>query len=381
MTTSMSQQGYYEVLGLSRGASADEIKKAYRQLALRIHPDKNPDDPTAEKKFKEVAEAFEVLSDPERKDLYDRYGHEGLRERGYAQTNFSSAEDIFKHFGDIFSDSIFEGFFGTSGRRRGGRSGADLRVELELTLEDVATGVSRTIDLRRQVLCETCNGTGSRKGETQSCQTCQGYGEVESVSGFFSVRRACPRCHGEGVVVADPCHDCRGEGRRLGHREVEVQIPPGVHDGNQLRLTGEGDVGVRNSRPGDLYCRVRIKKHPFFERYNDDILCEVPVTFTDVALGTKIEVPTLRDRATVTIPAGTQSGDVLRLRRQGVPNLNGGGVGNQLIRVVVETPRKLNAGMRGLLEELRKVEESSSTSHPGRTGFFERLKKHFKGKQ
>ncbi len=381
MTTSMSQKDYYEVLGVARSASTDEIKKAYRQLAMKFHPDKNPDDPSAEKKFKDVAEAFEVLSDSERRGLYDRFGQEGLRERGYSQTNFSSAEDIFRHFSDIFSDSIFEGFFGGGSRGGGGRAGSDLRVELELTLEEVATGVTRTVEMRRQGQCGACKGTGSRDGRTESCHTCNGYGQVESVRGFFAVRRACPRCHGDGVIVGDPCADCHGEGRRLASREVEIRIPEGVHDGNQLRLSGEGDVGVRGSRLGDLYCRIRVKKHPFFERHDDDVLCDVPVTFSDVALGTKIEVPTLRDRASVTIPAGTQSGDILRLRGQGIPNLHGRGVGNQLIRVVVETPRKLSASLRELLEEFRELEDKSGSSHPAKTGFFERLKQHFKGSQ
>ena len=375
----MSQRDYYEVLGVARGASPEDIKKAYKRLALKNHPDKNPGDPSAEDRFKEVAEAFEVLGDTERRELYDRYGHEGLKARGYSEPHFGSAEDVFRHFSDIFGDSIFEGFFGGGGRRRSTRrSGSDLAVSVELTLEEVAAGAQRTVELRRQVECEDCSGTGCRSGTPTSCSGCEGVGEVETVQGFFAVRRTCPRCQGEGVMISDPCPACRGEGRRPGTREVEIEIPAGVHDGNQLRLVAQGDCGARGGPSGDLYCRVRVKPHTFFERLGDDILCEVPVTFSDVALGSRIEVPTLLERAKVTVPAGTQSGDVLRLRGQGIPRLNSGSTGNQLIRVVVETPRKPSARMKEILEELRSEEIHAGSAHPGRTGFFERLKKHFK---
>jgi molecular chaperone DnaJ len=366
-------------LGVSRSATPDEIKKAYRQLALKNHPDKNPGDPTAEKKFKEIAEAYEVLSDPERKQLYDRYGHEGLRARG-SEPQFTNFEDIFSHFPDIFGGSIFEGFFGGGGTgRRGEKGGADLRVELELSLEEVATGVKRTIELRHQVRCGECDGRGARAGSRPAtCQTCGGYGQVESVQGFFSIRRACPRCHGEGTVIGDPCGACRGEGRRQAKREVVVDIPAGVHDGNQLRVQQQGDAGLRGGPPGDLYCALFVRKHEFFERAGDDLLCEVPVSFADAALGAKVEVPTLKGKAKVTVPAGTQSGEILRLRGQGLPSLGRGGTGNLLVRVMVETPGKLSPRMRELFEELKKSE--SSASQPSRSGFFEKIKAHFKGK-
>ena len=377
----MSQKDYYEILGVSREADDREIKKAYRRLAIQYHPDKNPGDASAEVKFKEVAEAFEVLNDPERRQLYDRYGHEGLTARGYTQPNFSNSEDIFRHFSDIFSDSIFDGLFGGSGRRSGRRGGSDLRVAVELSLEDVASGVKKTIELRKQNSCEKCSGSGSKEGKLITCSACDGYGEVESVQGFFSVRRACPECGGEGKSVADPCSVCRGEGRRPGPHSIEVEIPPGVHTGIQVRVPGHGDAGTRGATEGDLYCRIRVAKHPFFERHDDDIVCDVPVTFSEVALGTKIEVPTLTDRAKVKVPPGTQSGDILRLRGQGLPNLNGTGRGSQLIRVVVETPRKLSAEMRTVMEQLREQEESSKGIHPERSGFFDRLKKHFNSRR
>ncbi len=379
MTASM-QKDYYDVLGVTREASEAELKKAYRRLAIQYHPDKNPDDPDAAKRFKEVAEAYEVLNDSERRQLYDRYGHEGLKARGYSQPNFTHVEDIFRHFGDIFSDSVFDGFFGSGRRSSSGRqAGSDLRVEIELTLEEVATGTKRTLELRRQAPCEACAGSGSESGELATCTQCDGYGEVESVQGFFSIRRPCSRCRGEGAVVADACPKCDGEGRRPAGSSVEVDIPPGIHSGVQIRVAQQGDAGLRGAPAGNLYCRVRVKNHDFFERYEDDILCEIPVSYTDVALGAKIEVPTLRDRAKVSIPAGTQSGDVLRLRGQGLPSLNGSAVGNQLIRVVVETPKRLTPRMKELLDELRE-EEATASAHPERSGFFKKLTQYFKNR-
>lgn len=379
--SSMSQCDYYEALGVSRSATPDEIKKAYRQLALKYHPDKNAGDPSAEGKFKEIAEAYEVLADPERRELYNRYGHEGLRARG-SEPRFTSVEDILSQFADVFEgSSLFEGFFGGGARRRAGgaRGGSDLRVELDLSLEEVVTGAKRTLELRRQVPCEECDGKGHRPGSKPvACSTCRGYGQVEAVQGFFSIRRTCPRCHGEGVVIGDPCSACRGEGRRPAKREIVVDIPPGVHDGNQLRIEGEGDVGLRGGPPGDIYCLLHVRRHELFERAGHDILCEVPVSFSDAALGAKIEVPTLRGKAKVTVPAGTQTGEVLRLRGQGVPSLDGDGTGSLLVRLMVETPKKLSPGMRELFEELKKAE--SSASQPARSSFFERIKAHWKGK-
>jgi molecular chaperone DnaJ len=377
----MPETDYYEALGVSRDATSEEIKKSYRLLALKWHPDKNPGDPGAEKKFKEVAEAYEVLSDPEQRQLYDRYGREGLRARGYSGSQFSSVEEIFSQFADVFEGSLFESFFGGGRARRRpgeGRPGASLRLAVEVSLEDVAAGTRRTLEVRRQVACEECGGKGGREGSSPvRCPTCRGHGQVEAVHGFFSLRRPCPRCGGEGTTISDPCPSCRGEGRRPGKREVPLEIPPGIHDGNEIRIPGEGDAGERGGSPGDLHCLVRVARHEFFERHGDDLLCQLPISFSDAALGAKVEIPTLAGRAKVTVPAGTQSGEVLRLRGQGLPSLDGGGSGSLLVRVIVETPRKLAARARELLEELRAAE--SQASHPARTGFFEKIKEYFKG--
>jgi molecular chaperone DnaJ len=380
LKASMPETDYYEALGVSRDATPEEIKKSYRQLALRWHPDKNQGDPEAEKKFKEIAEAFEVLSDPERRQLYDRYGHEGLRARGFSGSQFSSAEEIFSHFSDIFGGSLFDLFGGGRPRRRPGegRTGASLRMAVEVSLEEVATGTRRTVDVRRQVVCEDCRGKGGREGsKLLRCATCGGHGQVEAVHGFFSIRRPCPRCDGEGVTISDPCPSCRGAGRRVGKKEVSIQIPAGIHDGNELRLSGEGDAGERGGPAGDLYCLVSVASHDFFERHRDDILCQLPISFSDAALGARVEIPTLSGRAKVTVPAGTQSGEVLRLRGQGLPSLDGRGNGSLLVKVVIETPRKLTPRARELLEELRGAE--SQASHPARTGFFEKIKDYLKG--
>ena len=374
----MAKRDYYEILGLARGASPDEIKKAYRKLALQYHPDKNPDDPSAEERFKEIAEAYEVLSDDERRQLYDTHGHEGLKARGYSEPSFGSVDEIFSQFGDVFEGSLFEGLFGGGGGRRSRRTGSDLAAEFELTLEEVAEGASRTVEMRRQVPCDGCRATGGKDGaKPSSCATCGGHGQVEMRQGFFSVRRPCPKCGGEGQMVSEPCAKCDGEGRVFGRREVKVEIPSGVHAGTRLRVHAEGDAGIRGSRAGDLYCRLKVKPHAFFERLDDDVLCEVPITFSDAALGTKLDVPTIRGKATVTIPAGTQSGEVLRLRGQGLPSLDGRGVGNQLVRVIVETPKKVNGQLREMFEQLREMEPDA---YPGKTGFFDRLKEHFRSK-
>jgi molecular chaperone DnaJ len=380
----MPQVDYYEALGVARGATTVEIKKAYRQLALRWHPDKNPGNAEAERKFKEVAEAFEVLSDPERRELYDRYGHEGLRARGFAEPSFSSVEDIFSHFADVFEGSIFEGLFGGGGgrRQRGGmveRRGADLRVRLEITLEEAAAGGNRTLNIRRHVPCETCGGSGGRGGtKAVSCETCKGHGVVETVQGFFAVRRPCPRCRGEGVTLEDPCGTCRGEGRVTGKHDVAVRVLPGALEGVEIRVPGEGDAGLRGGPPGDLYCVIIERAHDIFERHGLDLVCTIPVSFPDAALGVKIEVPTLNGQAALSVPAGTQAGDLLRLRGQGLPDIQGRGRGSLLVRVVVETPKKLSSRARELLEELKK--EESANSYPARTGFFEKIKDYFKGK-
>jgi len=380
----MAQRDYYEVLGVARNAPLEEIKKAYRKLALKYHPDKNSGDSTAEVKFKEVSEAFEVLSDPEKRQLYDQYGHEGMRARGYAGPSFTSVEDIFSQFGDIFEGSIFESLFGQARRGRGrqrrseGREGADLRIELILSFEEVATGGQKTVEYKRQVKCPECAGSGAAKNSRPAtCPTCGGYGQVQESQGFISLRRTCPQCRGEGVYCPHPCKTCRGEGTVARKKEITIKVPAGVHDGNQIRIPGEGNDGVRGGETGDLYCLIAVKPHDFFERYNDDVVCELPITVSEAALGERIDVPTLRGPAKVVVPPGTQSGEILRLKGQGFPNLDGYGTGDQLIKVMVETPRKLTPRMRELFEELRSLETDHAS--PARNKFFEKLKSYFKG--
>jgi len=322
-----------------------------------------------------------VLSDPERRQLYDRYGKEGLRARGFSGSQFTSVDEIFSHFAEVFEGSLFENFFGNARARRRpgeGRAGASLRMAIELSLEEVAEGTRRTVEVRRQVACAECGGKGGREGSHPvRCSTCRGHGQVEAVHGFLSLRRPCPTCGGEGVTISDPCPSCRGAGRRPGKREVSFDIPPGVRDGNEIQISGEGDAGERGGPAGDLHCLVSVARHEFFERHGDDLLCQLPISFSDAALGSKVEIPTLSGRAKVTVPPGTQSGEVLRLRGQGLPNLEGGGNGSLLVRVIVETPRKLTSRARELLEELRDAE--SHASYPARTGFFEKIKEYFKG--
>lgn len=379
----MAQRDYYEVLGVSRDADETAIKKAYRTLALKHHPDKNPGDQKAEQTFKEVSEAYEVLSNPEKRELYDRYGHEGLKARGYGPA-FTDISDIFSAFSDIFEGSLFDslGLFGGAGRRRSrrGTAGSDLRIEVLLDLEEVSSGATKKVEIRRREQCKACSGSGAAPGsQTETCPTCAGYGQVESSTGFFSIRRPCPSCQGEGVRITASCSDCRGEGRVPGSKELKFDIPPGIHDGNQLRLAGEGDAGLRGGPSGDLYCRIRVKKHRIFQRHGQEIICDVPVTFSDVALGSRIEVPTLTGKTTVTIAPGTQSGEVLQLRGKGLPSLEGYGRGDQLVRLVAETPRKLSSTQKRLFEELRELENQKT--QPERQGFLDRLREYFTGKR
>lgn len=379
----MSQTDYYEVLGVSRTADASEIKKAYRAKAIQFHPDKNQGDEAAEHKFKQVSEAFDVLSNDEKRRLYDQYGHEGLSSRGYRQ-GFSNVNDIFSHFSDIFEGSLFEGLFGGRAERAGGRQqgrrGADLRVDLRLTLEDVATGVSRTIELSRQGACQTCDGNGAKPGTSpQKCGGCGGHGQVEASSGFFTIRRTCPQCLGAGSVISERCDDCGGEGCTPTTRELKIDVPAGIEGGNQIRIVGEGDEGTMGAPAGDLYCRIFLAEHRFFERNGNDIFLEVPVTFSDAALGTKLDVPVLGGKTTVSVPSGAQSGDIIKLKGKGIPSLEGYGKGHQLVRIVVETPRKVSSKAKKLFEELRDLDGHKS-SHPARQGFLEKIQDFLTGR-
>jgi len=375
----MSKRDYYQVLDVPRSAGEADVKKAYRRLAMKFHPDRNPDDHEATDKFKEVKEAYEVLSDASRRAAYDQFGHagvDGMRGAGGA------AFDARDAFGDIFGD-VFGDIFGV-GRR--GRSqvyrGADLRYELELTLEQAVFGGTVNIDFATLGECAECGGSGSAKGaKPAACDTCRGAGQVRMQQGFFTVQQTCPRCNGRGQVVTDPCGSCRGQGRLRKQKTLSVKVPPGVDTADRIRLSGEGEAGRSGGSPGDLYVEVRVKDHPIFERDGSHLSCEVPVSFATATLGGSIEVPTLGGNATIKVPAETQSGRVFRLREKGIRPVRGGPLGDLFCRIVVETPVHLSREQKDLL---RKFEESMQKDakhhHPreeswldGVKGFFSSL--------
>ncbi|MBI3098313.1 MAG: molecular chaperone DnaJ [Planctomycetes bacterium] len=372
------KRDYYEVLGVSRTATEEEIKKAYRKLALQYHPDRNPDDKGAEQKFKEAAEAYDVLRDPQKRARYDQYGHAGLEEAGYSAAHFTSTEDIFSHFGDIFGDSIFDELFGMGGRRGRGRSrsGPSLRCHLTVTFKEAAFGTKKTIELRRHEACGKCGGSGSKPGSRPAtCSTCRGHGEVLQGGGFFTIRTTCPRCGGQGTTIEHPCPECRGQGRVPEKREIEIGIPAGIEDMTRLRVSGEGETGENGAPRGDLYCDIRVEPHEYFERHGDDLLCELPITFTQAVLGGEVSVPTLEGETTMKIPKGTQTDQILRLRGQGIPNVHGRGRGDQLVRIVIDVPKSLSKHQEELLREYAKTEEARV--EPRRRGWFEKLKGFF----
>jgi molecular chaperone DnaJ len=365
------KRDYYEVLGVDRNSAPEDVKRAYRRGALKHHPDNfRGDKAEAEKKFKELAEAYEVLSDPVKRQRYDRFGHEGLR--GAGMHDFSSMG-----FGDIFS--MFEEIFGGGGFSRGeGPSdrGLDLETEVELTLHQVAKGAEQTLEFERWDLCDTCAGSGSKPGTApQRCPTCGGYGQVQQqVAGVFgmSIRISeCPKCRGKGATVTDPCSQCRGSGRRKKKRILSVHIPPGVQEGQVVRVRGEGEPNSTGTSKGDLHVYVRVAPHPLLTRRGDSLICQVPITYSQAALGGKIMVPTLNGSEEIAIPAGIQNGDILTLKRRGLPS-RGGRVGDQYVQVFVEVPKKLTPKQRELLEALAQTEEANVT--PQRKGFLDKLK-------
>ncbi len=369
-----NQRDYYEILGVGREASADEIKLAYRRLAMKYHPDRNRDNPEADAKFKACSEAYEVLSDPEKRSRYDRFGHEGLRGVGMHDFSHMGFEDIFSMFGDILGG----GFFGDRSRGRV-RRGYDLESSVELSLNEVASGVERTLEYKRQDYCDNCKGSGAKPGsQPQTCRTCGGNGQVRQggLGGFFQMVRTCPTCGGKGRVIVDKCRRCRGTGREVKQRTVTVKIPAGVHDGQAVRLGGEGEAGPNGAPRGDLYCYVKVAKHPFLLRDGDNLLCELPVSFALTALGGRIEVPTLEGIENLDVPAGTQPGDTIQLRSKGLPRLGRSGRGNLYVRIMVEIPRKLNKHQKQLLEEFRQTEKNNN-SFPQTKSFLEQLKAYF----
>jgi molecular chaperone DnaJ len=377
----MAKRDYYEVLGVGKGASADEIKRAYRRMAMKYHPDKNPDDKEAEAKFKECAEAYEVLSDTEKRQRYDQFGHEGLRGAGMHDFSRMNVEDIFSMFG--FED-FFGGIFGGSGRgrrasRRGGPTrGYDLETAVELTLDDIAKGTEKTIEFTRQDTCSVCNGTGAAKGSSPSrCPTCSGTGQVTRGGGFFQMVSTCGQCGGTGQIITNPCKKCRGTGRVPRKRTLKVKIPPGVHEGQGVRVANEGEPGRGGGPRGDLYCYVRIKPHEFLKRDGNDLIAIVPITFTQAALGGTIDVPSINGKQGLKIPPGTQYGSVFRIKGQGLPDVRTHRTGDQLVQVTIETPTRLSSEQRDLLRKFAETENINVS--PESTRFFERLKRHFGG--
>ncbi len=368
------KRDYYEILGVRRSASSEEIKKAYRKLALKYHPDRNPGDKEAEEKFKEASEAYQVLSDPERRAQYDRFGHAAFEQGGAGCGGFDFSASTFEDlFGEIFGE-----FFGTSGKRSRSRArrGEDLRYDLEISFEEAAFGTEKTIQVPRLASCDACRGRGTKDGaERATCPTCRGVGQVRYQQGFFTIAKTCGQCAGQGTIIRDPCRVCGGSGVVQKTRALNVRIPAGVDTGTRLKLSGEGEVGRGGGPPGDLYVVLRVREHPLFRREGVDVLCEVPISFTQAALGAEIEVPTLEGKVKLKIPAGTQSGTVLRLRGKGVPELQGHGRGDQLVRILVEVPRKLSQKQRELLEEFARL--SGEEVHPLAKGFFEKMKEIF----
>jgi molecular chaperone DnaJ len=358
-------QDYYELLGVAKGASTDEIRSAFRKLALKYHPDRNPGDKEAERKFKDISEAYDVLSDEQKRKLYDAYGHEGLKGQARRDYQNASVQDIFEAFGDIFGDSsIFGDFFGVgrgAGGRRGARRGASLRVELEIDFKEAALGVKKTIELNRAETCEACRGSGAKPGTGRTtCRSCGGRGVVGRNAGFFMLQSACPTCGGAGTSVESPCGACRGEGLARRKREIEITIPAGIENATRMRMAGQGEGAAEGGQPGDLYVDVYVREHEFFAREGNDILCEVPIPFSLAALGGEIEVPTLQGKTTLKVPRGTASGTQLRLKGQGVTNVEGRGRGDQRVRVVVQVPAKVTKRQEELLQEFQKIEQEQS---------------------
>lgn len=371
-----SKRDYYEVLGLGHNASEDELKKAYRRLAIQFHPDRNPGDKTAEERFKEINEAYQVLSDPERRAQYDRYGHAAFQGGQAGGFGFEFTQGFEEVFSDIFGD-----FFGTGrGRSRSrSRRGDDLRYDLEVEFEEAARGADKVIKFQRLAMCDACRGTRARGGGTEgvrTCPNCRGTGQVRTQQGFFSIATTCGNCRGEGMIIADPCPKCQGQGRVRRPESISVRIPPGVDNGSRLKLRSEGEAGWSGGPSGDLYVVVHVKEHSLFVRQDNDVIIEVPVSFPQAALGTEIEVPTLEGKVKLKVPAGTQSGKVIRLKGKGFPDLHGYGRGDQLVRVAIETPRRLTARQRELLEEFASI-DGEAVNHPLSKGFVDKLKEMF----
>ena len=384
----MAKEDYYELLGVAKGASDEDLKKAYRKKAVQYHPDKNPGNKEAEETFKKVSEAYEVLKDPQKRAAYDRYGHAAFQQGGVGQRGAGGGgggfHDPFDIFREVFGGAggggggggIFEEFFGGGGRSDGGRDGSDLRYDLEITLEDAARGVEKEISFRKAVTCEHCDGSGAEPGSKRvTCPTCRGSGQIRRSGGIITFTQTCPTCGGAGSKVEKACTACRGEGRVAKNTKLNVRIPPGVDTGSRLRSVGNGEAGASGGQAGDLYIVLSVKEHEIFERQGDDLFCEIPIKFTLASLGGTIEVPTLSGKASLKIPVGTQSGTTFRLKAKGMPSLRGNSHGDQLVRVHVEVPTALTAEQRKKLEEFALL--SGDADEPMGKSFFEKAKKFF----
>ncbi len=380
----MAKRDYYEVLGVGRSATKDDMKKAYRKLAMQYHPDRNPNDKQAEENFKEAAEAYEILSDDNKRARYDRFGHEGVKGSGFGSPGFSDINDIFSHFSDIFGGgSIFDEFFGTSsrsrGRRRGGGiPGADLRVTLKLTLEEIAAGVSKKIKLKKFVPCDQCKGTGAADASSKkTCPVCQGSGEIRNVSrsvfGQFVNISTCNNCDGEGEVVDSPCRKCSGDGRYQDEVTVNIEVPPGVHEGSYMSLRGEGNAGKRGGSSGDIIVVFKEQEHEYFQREENDIVYNLIISFPEATLGAEVDVPTLNGKARLKIDPGTPNGKLLKMTGKGIKHLNHSGFGDQIVRVNIDVPKKLTSKEKELLKELMELPNFKGDIKDQEKGFFKRF--------
>lgn len=384
----MAKKDYYEVLGVNKNAETSEIKKGYRKIAMKYHPDRNPNDKTAEEKFKEAAEAYEVLSDQDKRARYDRYGHAGVSSNGGG--GFSGGmtmEDIFSQFGDIFGEggSPFESFFGggrSGARRSQGQRGSNIRIKVTLTLDEVANGVTKKIKVKKQVACSVCNGSGAKdRNSVSTCATCRGAGYVRQVKSTFlgqmQTTVACPTCNGSGQTITAKCNTCNGDGRTVGEETIEIPIPAGAEDGMQLSMRGKGNAGMNGGPPGDLLINIEEKKHEFLQREGMNVIYDLYLNFADAALGTSVEVPVISGKVKIKIPPGTQSGKIFRLTGKGLPAIQSYGRGDQLIHVNIWTPKKMTEKERKILEELREMPNFKPQPGKSDKGFFDKMKDYF----
>ena len=381
----MVKRDYYEVLGVSRNSTKEEIKKAYRKLAMQYHPDRNPGNKESEEKFKEAAEAYEILSHDDKRNNYDRFGHEGVRGSTFGSSGFSSVNDIFSHFSDIFGgSSIFDEFFGGSQRSRSrrhgsGTPGTDMRVTLKLTLEEIAAGTSKKIKIKKQVKCNECNGTGAQAGTSlKTCPVCNGAGEIKTVSrsvfGQFVNITACHNCNGEGQVIDSPCRNCSGDGRIQDETTINIEVPAGVQDGNYMTLRGEGNAGKRGGQSGDIIVVFQESPHENFIREEDDIIYNLFITFPQAALGSEVEVPTLTGKAMLKIDPGTQPGKMLKMKGKGIRHLNYSGSGDEIVRVNIAIPQKLNSKEKEIIKQLSELPNIRTSSENEKKNFFSKFR-------